>query len=123
MNDCKIALYGYGNTGEKPLAIVDQQRTWKQLAPNTLELLCPILISMSHTKASEVATAINGVMRLDGTDKTSMLEVISDYFTMQDPDSDDSDCSDLEEDGSTVIDVHTQSKINTIHHFVSINYL
>ena len=78
---------------------------------------------MSHTKASEVATAINGVMRLDGTDKTSMLEVISDYFTLQDPDSDDSDCSDLEEDGSTVIDVHTQSKINTIHHFVSINYL
>ena len=53
---------------------------------------------MCHNKACEIATVINQVMHLDPDDQSSMLEVISDYFTDPDPFSYDSGDSDEEED-------------------------
>ena len=70
---------------------------------------------MAHVTASEVAKTINDIMCLEPADQTSMLEVISDYFTEEHPDYDNSDCSDLEDDESSSIDVHTQSKTNFTH--------
>ena len=37
---------------------------------------------MSTEHATEIALAINRVMKLDAQDQSSMLEVIADYFTL-----------------------------------------
>ena len=47
-------------------------------------------------KCSEVATAVNRIMRLDSSDQEALLDVISDYFTNPTYDSDSDNCSDAD---------------------------
>ena len=60
-------------------------------------------MAANRAKSSEVATAVNKLMRLDSADQEALLDVITDYFTNPnyDDDSDKSSGDETESDSDT----------------------